>query len=250
MILREGADTVGGIILEPITAGGGVILPPEGYLEKVREICDRYEILMIIDEVVCGLGRTGKWFGYQHYDIQPDIVTMAKGVASGYAAISCTVTTERVYNLLQEDDSDKLGFFRDISTFAGNLAGPAAALANMDILEREGLVENSALMGERFLEGLRKLQEKHPIIGDVRGKGLFAGVELVADRDSKEPVDESVAIAVAGKCKELGVLIGRTNRSFERFNNIINFSPALIASAEQIDRIVEVLDQALTEVAG
>ena len=250
VILREGADTVGGIILEPITAGGGVILPPEGYLEKVREICDRYEILLIIDEVVCGLGRTGKWFGYQHFNIQPDIVTMAKGVASGYAAICCTVTTERVYNLLQEDDSDKLGFFRDISTFAGNLAGPAAALANMEILEREGLVENSAVMGERFIEGLCKLQDKHPIIGDVRGKGLFAGLELVVDRDTKEPVDESVAIAVAGKCKELGLLIGRTNRSFERFNNIINFSPALTASAEQVDRILEVLDQALTEVAG
>lgn len=249
VILREGADTVGGIILEPITAGGGVILPPEGYLERVRQICDRYNILLIIDEVVCGLGRTGKWFGYQHFNVQPDIVTMAKGVASGYAAISCTVTTERVYDLLQEEDAeDKLGFFRDISTFAGNLAGPAAALANMEILEREGLVENSATMGERFIAGLRALQAKHPIIGDVRGKGLFAGLELVADRDSKEPVDESVAIAVAGKCKELGVLIGRTNRSFERFNNILNFSPALIATAEQIDHIIEVLDQALTAV--
>ncbi len=251
VILREGADTVGAIILEPITAGGGVILPPEGYLEKVREICDRYNILMIIDEVVCGLGRTGKWFGYQHFNIQPDIVTMAKGVASGYAAISCTVTTERVYDLLQEEDAnDRLGFFRDISTYAGNLAGPAAALANMEILERENLVENSAVMGERFIEGLRKLQDKHPVIGDVRGKGLFAGLELVSDRDTREPVDESVAIAVAGKCKELGVLIGRTNRSFERFNNILNFSPALIATPGQIDQILQVLDQALTEVTG
>ncbi|MDO6461720.1 aminotransferase class III-fold pyridoxal phosphate-dependent enzyme [Granulosicoccaceae sp. 1_MG-2023] len=250
VILREGADTVGGIILEPITAGGGVILPPQGYLEKVREICDRYDILMIIDEVVCGLGRTGKWFGYQHYDFQPDIVTMAKGVASGYAAISCTVTTERVYEMLQEDESDKLGFFRDISTYAGNLAGPAAALANMQILEREELVENSAKLGEYFLEGLRALQLRHPIIGDVRGKGLFAGLELVSDRDSKEPVDESVAIAVAAKCKDLGVLIGRTNRSFERFNNILNFSPALIATSAHIDRIVEVLDQALSEVSA
>ncbi|WP_138439706.1 aminotransferase family protein [Marinobacter alexandrii] len=250
VILREGPDTVGGIILEPITAGGGVILPPPGYLQKVREICDRYDILLIIDEVVCGLGRTGKWFGYQHFDIQPDIVTMAKGIASGYAAISCTVTSERVYQLLQEDEGDILGFFRDISTYAGNLAGPAAALANMDILEREGLVDNSAKLGERLLEGFRALQDKHPMLGDVRGKGLFAGLELVQDRETKEPVHETVAIAVAAKCKELGVLIGRTNRSLTGHNNIINFSPALIVTAEQIDRIVDVVDQALAEFGG
>ena len=250
VVLREGPDTVGGIILEPITAGGGVILPPLGYLQKVREICDRYDILLIIDEVVCGLGRTGKWFGYQHFEIQPDIVTMAKGIASGYAAISCTVTSERVYQLLQEDEGDSLGFFRDISTYAGNLAGPAAALANMDILEREGLVDNSAKLGERLLEGFRALQNKHPMLGDVRGKGLFAGLELVQDRETKEPVDETVAIAVAAKCKELGVLIGRTNRSLTGHNNILNFSPALIVTAEQIDRIIDVVDQALAEIGG
>lgn len=251
VILREGPDTVGAVILEPITAGGGIILPPTGYWETIREICDKYDILLIIDEVVCGLGRTGKWFGYQHYGIAPDIVTMAKGVASGYAAISCTVTTERVYQLLQEADAtDTLGYFRDISTFGGCLAGPAAAVANMEILEREGLVDNSAVMGERMLAGFQALAAKHAVIGDVRGKGLFAGIELVADRDSKGPVPESVAIAVAGRCKALGVLIGRTNRSLSGFNNILNFSPALTATAEQIDRIVAVVDQALTDVCG
>ena len=251
VVLQEGPDTVGAIILEPITAGGGVITPPAGYWPRVREICDRYNILLIMDEVVCGVGRTGQWFGYQHYDVQPDIVTMAKGLASGYAAISCTVTTERVYGLLQEKSAeDTLGYFRDISTFGGCLAGPAAALANMKILEEENLVQNSQQMGDYLLTRLAALKDKHPIIGDVRGKGLFAGIELVQDRDSKIPVDESVAIAIVGRCKEMGVLIGRTNRSFERYNNILNFSPALTATAEQIDQIVNTLDQAISSVVA
>ena len=112
VILREDPDTVGSIVLEPITAGGGVITPPEGYWETVQEICNKYGILLHIDEVVCGLGRTGEWFGYQHYDIKPDIVTMAKGVASGYAAIACTVTTEEVFNQFK-DSEDQMGYFRD-----------------------------------------------------------------------------------------------------------------------------------------
>jgi len=105
-------------VLEPVTAGGGVITPPEGYWETVQEICTKYGILLHIDEVVCGLGRTGKWFGYQHYGIKPDMVTMAKGVASGYAAIACTVTTEDVFNQFKDSD-DPMGYFRDISTFGG-----------------------------------------------------------------------------------------------------------------------------------
>ena len=125
VILREGPETIGAICLEPITAGGGVITPPAGYWEKVQEICRRHDILIHIDEVVCGVGRTGKWFGYQHYGVKPDFVTMAKGVASGYAAISCTVTTEAVFDMFKDDASDPLGYFRDISTFAGCAAGPA-----------------------------------------------------------------------------------------------------------------------------
>ena len=114
VILREGPDTIGSLCLEPITAGGGAITPPKGYWEKVQEICKKYDILLHIDEVVCGMGRTGKWFGYQQYGIKPDIVTMAKGVASGYAAISCCVTTEAVFEQFK-DETDILGYFRDIS---------------------------------------------------------------------------------------------------------------------------------------
>ncbi|MDP4033566.1 MAG: aminotransferase class III-fold pyridoxal phosphate-dependent enzyme, partial [Pseudorhodobacter sp.] len=131
VILREGPDTVGAICLEPVTAGGGVITPPEGYFDRVQEICQKYSILLHIDEVVCGMGRTGTWFGYQHYGIKPDFVTMAKGVASGYAAISCTVTTEAVFEMFKDDAADPMSYFRDISTFGGCTAGPAAALENM-----------------------------------------------------------------------------------------------------------------------
>ncbi|NVK41754.1 MAG: aminotransferase class III-fold pyridoxal phosphate-dependent enzyme [Oceanospirillaceae bacterium] len=249
VILTEGPDTIGAVCLEPITAGGGVITPPVGYWEKIQEICKKYDILLHIDEVVCGLGRTGTWFGYQHYGIKPDIVTMAKGVASGYAAISCTVTTEEVFEAFKDDPSDRMGYFRDISTFGGCTAGPAAALANMEIIEEEGLLENAAQMGEYLLGRLRQLQDKYQVIGDVRGKGLFCGLELVQDRETREPVEESLPIAIAADCMKQGVIIGRTNRSFEKFNNTLCLSPALIATQDDIDQIVDALDNAFARLA-
>jgi len=247
VILDEGPDSIGAVVLEPITAGGGVITPPEGYWETIQEICKKYDILLHIDEVVCGLGRTGKWFGYQHYGIQPDIVTMAKGVASGYAAISCTVTTENVFNAFKDDPSDRMGYFRDVSTFGGCTAGPAAALENMRIIEEENLLENATVVGEYLLARLHELKDKYEIIGDVRGKGLFAGFELVKDRQTKEPCDESLSIAIAADCMAQGVIIGRTNRSFEKYNNTIALSPALIVTNDQIDEIVTALDNALAK---
>ncbi|WP_216649447.1 aspartate aminotransferase family protein [Vibrio aquimaris] len=249
VILREGPDTVGAICLEPITAGGGVIEPPVGYWQRVQEICRQYDVLLHIDEVVCGLGRTGKWFGYQHYGIQPDIVTMAKGVASGYAAISCTVTTERVYQLIHDQDTtSRMDFFRDISTFGGCTAGPVAALANLEIIERENLVENARIHGEYLKEKMLELKKKHPIVGDVRGKGLFVGLELVQDKATKQPVDESVSVAVAAHCLKHGVIIGRTNRSFQTLNNTLCLSPALVTQKYEIDLIAQAIDKALTEV--
>ena len=250
VILREGPDTVGGLVLEPITAGGGVITPPEGYWPTVQEICRKYDILLHIDEVVCGVGRTGKWFGYQHYGIQPDIVTMAKGVASGYAAISCTVTTEAVFDEFKSAPDDPMSYFRDISTFGGCAAGPAAALENMRIIEDEGLLENTEKMGAYLLKSLRGLQEKHPMIGDVRGKGLFCGAELVRDRETKEPVAETVAQAIVADCMAQGVIIGATNRSLEMLNNTLCLSPALISTRSDIDEIVAAIDGALARNAA
>ncbi len=248
VILREGPDTIGALCLEPVTAGGGVIVPPDGYWERVQHICRKHDILLHIDEVVCGVGRTGTWFGYQHYGVKPDFVTMAKGVASGYAAISCTVTTEAVFDMFKDDPSDPLSYFRDISTFGGCASGPAAALENMRIIEDEGLLENTNAMSERLLDNLRALQEKHRVIGDVRGKGLFCGAELVADRVTKEPAEEKMVAAVVADCMAQGVIIGMTNRSLPGFNNTLCLSPALIATPDDIDAITHAIDKALVKV--
>ena len=248
VILREGADTIGAIVLEPVTAGGGVITPPLGYWQRVQEICRKYDILLHIDEVVCGLGRTGTWFGYQQYGIEPDFVTMAKGVASGYAAISCTVTTERVFDMFKDAPQDGMSFFRDISTFGGCTSGPVAAIENMRIIEDEGLLENTVAMGNRVLDNLTTLMDKHAVIGDVRGKGLFCGAELVADRKTKEPMDEKKVQAVVAECLAQGVIIGATNRSLPGLNNTLCLSPALIATPDDIDRITDAIDVALTRV--
>ncbi len=250
VILREGPDTVGALCLEPVTAGGGVITPPHGYWEKVQEICRRHDVLLHIDEVVCGVGRTGTWFGYQNYGVEPDMVTMAKGVASGYAAIACLVTTEEVFDLFKSDATDPMDYFRDISTFGGCTAGPAAALENMAIIEEEGLLENTTAMGARLMENLHALMEKHAVIGDVRGAGLFCGAELVADRVSREPVAEKLAQAVTADCMAQGVIVGVTNRSVPGYNNTLCFSPALIATPDDIDAITDAVDGALTRVFG
>ncbi len=250
VILREGPETVGAIVLEPVTAGGGVIVPPEGYWPRVQEICRKYDILLHIDEVVCGCGRTGKWFGYQQFGIEPDFVTMAKGVASGYAAISCTVTTERVFEMFKENPDDPMDYFRDISTFGGCTAGPAAALENFRIIEDEDLLSNVNEMGAYLMERLHELMDRHQVIGDVRGMGLFCGAELVADRESKQPVDEKQAQAVVGECLAQGVLIGVTNRSLNGLNTTLCLSPALIVGKAEIDEIITAMDNALTRVFG
>ena len=196
------------------------------------------------------MGRTGVWFGYQNYGVQPDIVTMAKGVASGYAAISCCVTTEKVFDLFRDDMSDPMNYFRDISTFGGCTAGPAAALENMRILEDEELLANTLVMGERMMGNLRGLMDKHSVAGDARGKGLFCGLELVADRATKEPVPEKMVGAVVADCMAQGVIIGATNRSVPGKNNTLCFSPPLIATADDIDAITDAVDGALGRVFG
>ena len=241
---------MGGLCLEPVTAGGGVITPPDGYWERVQEICRKYDVLLHIDEVVCGIGRTGEWFGYQHFGIQPDMVTMAKGVASGYAAIACLVTTEEVFNLFKDDASDPLNYFRDISTFGGCTAGPTAAIENMAIIERENLLQNTRDMGQYMLEELEELSDKYDVIGQVRGKGLFLGAELVQDRSTRVPVVEAQIQAVVADCMAQGVIIGATNRSVPGKNNTLCFSPALIAKKDDIDQIIAAVDGAMGRVFG
>ena len=173
---------------------------------------------------------------------------MAKGLASGYAAISCTVTTEEVFDRFKANADDPMSYFRDISTFGGCASGPAAALENIRIIEEERLVENAAAMGEYLMGRLHELKDKYEIIGDVRGVGLFVGIELVKDRGTKEPVDETIPAAIAADCMKNGVIIGRTNRSFETFNNTLCLSPALICTREHLNTIVDAIDAAIGRV--
>ncbi len=248
VILEEGPENVGSVVLEPITAGGGVIVPVDEYYPIIQKICKKYDILLHIDEVVCGFGRTGKWFGYQNYDVQPEIVTMAKGLASGYAAISCTVTNENIFNRFKVNPGDKMSYFRDISTFGGCAGGHAAAIENLAIIERENLIENSQKIGEYLLDKLKGLKDKHTFVGDARGKGLLAGIELISNPNTNEPADELFAIKITNYCKKKGLLIGRTNRSIPSNNNTLCLTPALIAGRSEIDDIINILDKALEEI--
>jgi len=245
IIKQEGPDTVGSVVLEPITAGGGVIPPVPEYFPIIESICRKYDVLLHIYEVVCGIGRTGKWFGYQNYDVQPDIVTIAKGLAAGYAAISVTVTSEKVFDHFKQDPTDPESYFRDISTFGGCTAGPAAGVKTLSVIQSENLLENVNTMGDYLMDKLFELQEKHPVIGDVRGKGLLCGVELVKDRKTKEPLADEIVIAIAGHCLKNKVMIGRSNRSFVNANNVLLFSPAFITTKSDIDAIITAVDNAL-----
>ena len=232
------------IIVEPVAGNMNCIPPQPEFLPGLRALCDEFGALLIIDEVVCGLGRTGKWFGYQHFNVKPDIVTMAKGVAAGYAPISCTVTTEEVFQDFIADPSDRDSYFRDISTFGGCTAGPAAGYANINYMEEHNVLDNVVKMGDYLMDGLKALEKKYEIIGDVRGKGLFCGLELVKNRTTKEPVSEAVAGAVVGECMKQGVIIGKTSRCFRELNNTLCLAPALIATTAEIDEILKALDNA------
>ena len=246
IINKENADTVAAVILEPITAGGGIIVPVPEYYPVIQQICRKYDVLLIMDEVVNGYGRTGKMFGYQHYDVEPDIATMAKGIASSYMPLSATAVREEIFRAFLGDMSDPVGYFRDISTYGGCVAGCTAALENIRIIENENLVENSAQMGQYLLAGLNEFKT-HPLVGDVRGKGLFAGVELVADKATKEPCKESVLAGIVGDVKSQGVIIGRMGRSLPNQNNVLTMAPALIATKADIDRIVGAIGNALAK---
>ncbi|MBA3009393.1 MAG: aminotransferase class III-fold pyridoxal phosphate-dependent enzyme [Proteobacteria bacterium] len=247
IILREGAHTIGGMIVEPITAGGGILVPVKEYYPILQEICRKYDIWMIMDEVVCGFGRTGKFWGHEHYEVDPEIITMAKGLASSYEALSATVVKQKVYDAFLNDPADpdtRLNYFRDISTYGGCTSAMTAALESTRIIEDENLLENSVCMGAYLLERLETLR-KYAVVGDVRGKGLFCGIEFVTDKATKQAVSEAQMAQLMGNVLAQNVIVGRTNTSFHGLNNIMNFAPCLIITKEQVDTIVAVVAAAI-----
>lgn len=247
IILKEGPDTIGGLIVEPITAGGGILKPVKEYYPILQEICRKYDIWLVMDEVVCGFGRTGKFWGHEQFDVDPDIVTMAKGLASSYGALSATVVKQEIYNLFLNDPTDpdtRLNYFRDISTYGGCTGALTAALESTRIIEDEELVENSRKMGDYLLEKLERLK-RFDCVGDVRGQGLLCGIEFVTNRETKEPITEAQMGALMGAVMGQGVIVGRTNSSFHGLNNIMNFAPCLTVSKEQIDTVVSAVAAAI-----
>lgn len=238
IITWEMKETVAAVIIEPIITGGGVIMPPDDYMAKVQEICDKHGVLLISDEVICGFGRTGKPFGFQQYGVQPDIVTMAKGITSGYLPLSATAVKKEIYD--QFKDQGEYDYFRHVNTFGGNPAACKLALKNLEIMKEEKLVEQSAHLGEKMLHQLKEL-ENHPNVGNVRGKGLLIGIELVEDKQTKSPISNEKIGKVIGACKEKQLLIGKNGATVAGFNNVLTLSPPLNITENDVDFIVETL---------
>ncbi|MHB1132018.1 MAG: aminotransferase family protein [Chloroflexota bacterium] len=244
----EGPSTIAAFIGEPIIGGGGVIVPPAEYWPRIRAICDKYNILLILDEVITGFGRTGKWFGCQQFGVQPDIITLAKGISSAYQPLAAVATTDRVFDAFKGDPADNVQFSQ-VSTFGGHPVACAAGVENLNLIEELGLVDNSARMGERFGAGLRQLKERYPLIGDVRGKGLMWGVELVQP-GGREPLAIPQVNRVLAEMQARGVLAGRNSSTVPRLENTLTFAPPLVITPAEIDQVVGVLGEAIAAVSA
>ncbi|UKS29773.1 aspartate aminotransferase family protein [Paenibacillus sp. HWE-109] len=237
-IVWEGADSVAAVIMEPVITGGGMIVPPDEYLPMIRSICDKYEVLLIIDEVICGFGRSGKQFGHTNYGVKPDIVTMAKGLTSAYSPLSATAVSAELYESFKGQEATS--HLRHINTFGGNPVSCQVALKNIEILEKENLVARSAWMGKQFKKRLKPLL-LHPNVGEIRRFGSALGIELVEDRVSKVPATAERVLAFITACKVKGLLIGKNGDTVPGFANILTLSPPLSSTDEDVDFIVDTL---------
>jgi adenosylmethionine-8-amino-7-oxononanoate aminotransferase len=245
MIEREGADTVAAFIMEPIIAGGGVLVPPDDYCRRVREICDRHGVLLILDEVVTGFGRVGASFAHRLYGVEPDLLTLGKGIASGYQPLAAMVAKQRVFEAF-EGQRDELRHLRHVNTYGAHPVATAVGLRNIEILEREGLFERAAKTGEALLARLKGL-EAHPHVGDVRGRGLLLGLELVEDGETRAPLDSARVGAVVARCAQDGLLIGRTTNATPGLNNVLILAPPLVLSDHERDALASTLERAIRE---
>jgi taurine---2-oxoglutarate transaminase len=236
----EGPQNVAAVILETITGTNGVIVPPDGYLQAIREVCDRDGILLICDEVMAGFGRTGRWFGVDNWDVVPDILTVAKGINSGYVPLGAMVVREPIAEWVRDK------YFAGGLTYSGHPLACASAVASIEAFQEEGVVENAAAMGTVFAEQLQGLQRKHPSIGEVRGLGCFWGVELVKNRETREPL---VPFNAAGEAfapvARLAKLALERGLYLMTHWNVIMVCPPLTITRDEIEEGVAVLDEAL-----
>ncbi len=229
----EGPELISAFIGEPIQQGFGALAPPPEYWPIVREICDRYGILLIIDEVICGFGRTGKMFGFEHFDVQPDLITMAKGITSGYVPLGAVGCTDKVMEPIE--------IFNHLHTYGNHPVPCAAGLKTIEILKRDKLVENSAEMGKYFLEGLHSL-EGHPIVGEVRGSGLWTAIDFTADKKTHAPLPAEHLTSMAGRAKQKGLII-----KLAPVRHAFEFAPALIIQKPEIDTALQIIEACITE---
>ena len=244
-IQGEGPETVAEVIIEPIMSAVGVAVPPDGYLPAVAELCRQHGVLLHVDEVINGFGRTGRLFAHEHAGIKPDIVTVAKGISSAYLPMAATVVRNTVFQSFLGDPSENRQV-NQVNTYGGHPVAAAVALRNIEILLQEKLAERSAENGAYLLDGLRTLT-RHKWVGDVRGKGLYAGVELVTDRASKAVMPQAQIKRITERCQELGVIVGRSGGG-RHLGNTLVLAPPLVLTRPEIDRIVSVLDRVIPEI--
>jgi adenosylmethionine-8-amino-7-oxononanoate aminotransferase len=231
------------VIVEPIMSGVGVAVPPEEYLPMVEAICRKYDVLLHVDEVINGFGRTGRMFGHQHWGISPDIMAVAKGIISAYLPLAATVVKNKVFDSFLGDPADGRQVFQ-VNTFGGHAAAAAVAVRNIEILLEEQLAQRAATMGAYLMDALKGRLMKHAIVGEVRGRGLLIGIELVTDRETKVQLAGALVQGVVDHCRENGVIVGRSGGG-ARHSNTIVLSPPLIITRGECDTLVEALDQAL-----
>jgi adenosylmethionine-8-amino-7-oxononanoate aminotransferase len=239
----EGPDTVAAVFLEPVQNSGGCFPPPPGYFQRVREICDRYDVLLVSDEVICAFGRLGHYFGSDRFGYQPDIITCAKGMTSGYSPIGAMIASDRIMEpFLQGNNSFAHGY-----TFGGHPVSAAVALANLDIFEREQLNQHVQETGADFRRTLEKLNDL-PIVGDVRGDGFFYGIEMVKDKATRETFDDDESERLLrGFLSKALFEAGLYCRADDRGDPVIQLSPPLVAGQAEFDEMEQILRSVLTE---
>ncbi len=240
VIRREGPETVAAFIVEPVMGAGGIIPPPAGYLTRVRELCDRYGILLICDEVVTGFGRTGRMFGVDHEGVRPDVVTLAKGLTSGYQPLGASVVSAEIYDTIAERLPGHMPLAHGF-TYMGHPAGCAAALANLEIIEREDLPANAATVGDYLRDRLREAIGERPSVGEIRGQGLMVGVELVADRETGRgfSMPHSACTRVEAEAWERGLYVRAMG------TEVVGLAPPLCIDRDLADEMIRVLAEAV-----
>jgi taurine-pyruvate aminotransferase len=241
-IIWEGKETIAGVIMEPAITGGGIIVPHPVYLAEVQKICNRHNVLLIMDEVICGFGRSGMKFGHMNFGVKPDIITMAKGLTSGYLPLSATAVRKDIYEAFK--DSDEYSHLRHVNTFGGNPAACALSIKNLEIMEKENLVERSRMLGERFKLEIAELTE-HKLVGDIRSFGFLMGIELVEDKKTKTPLPLSQVGKIIAECKSKGLIIGKNGDTVAGFNNVLTFSPPLSTTDEDFEFMVRTFKEVM-----